>query len=164
MTLDMISPVGGLVALAAATFGFVLKRYVEHSVIPAASRQRESVQGVTKTLVLHAPCIFNPGDVSDEKAKEASNALRESAAELVASVEGVRFYRALTLFGIVRSRKAVTNANHHLIGLSNSTRGDSAPAGYGKYLQNATWVKEVEDALGLKTSLGFRKDDLKNFG
>ena len=40
--------------------------YLLHSVIPTIARQREAIRDTSRTLILYAPFIFNPGVASQK--------------------------------------------------------------------------------------------------
>jgi hypothetical protein len=136
---------------AGAVFVFAVTQLFGKLVIEAMQDFRKTLGEIRYALVFHAQAIFTPvGDIADEA--EASKAFRRLSCELRSKVESIPLYEFWSRWSghFLPSKKGVSQAASHLLGLSNSVQGSSRPP------TNSALVAKIESLLEFEPLEGTR--------
>jgi len=125
---------------------YVLGHMLEKFVLEPVLEQRRLIGQIASSLVFYANEYSNPGKGRPEAMAEARDAFRDQASELRASAYTVPCYGIFAWLRRVPALRAVIQASHDLIGLSNS-------------IHTATVVTGPETSLRIRQLLGIPSGD-----
>jgi len=131
-----------VITVVAGVLIFVTGQLVLHFLIKPMADQREAIGKAADTLIFYANIYVNPGVASKEKADEAAEALRQTAALLRVRTHAVPGYSQLESLGLVVRRDSIDVAARAFMGLSNSVHKGDPTENYG-------WQQQIKETLSL---------------
>ncbi len=108
---------------------------------------RAYIGRITDSLIFYANVYGNPGSLSIEEAKKASDDLRKLASELMSKTAVIPCYGFWSFLRVVPRFSDIRDTHRNLIGLSNGVFNT------GNSGDNAKCVEEIKAALSLPKEL-----------
>ncbi len=145
-----MSELWGIILTAVLTIAggiviYVVGHLFEAIFVEPIHRLRSLIGEIADSLVFYANVYSNPGILPTEKCDEASETLRQKAAQLKSRAYCIPWYSLWSLMGLVRKKTEIEEAAKELIGLSNSVRGSSGANGR----LSADMRRRIEESLGI---------------
>lgn len=126
---------------------FVIGQIFLKFFIEPVHQLRAHIGRITDSLIFYANVYGNPGSLSTDEMKKASNDLRKQASELMSKTAVIPCYRFWSFLRIVPRFSDIRVTHHNLIGLSNGVFSTGDP------LENSKRVEEIKAGLRLPKEL-----------